>query len=230
MVDVFEAARWVRDLRRFLALKSQFVLSGNIRDLQAHDAGTGAIAAVPLQNVLASELAGAGYASILLFQPVIGFRVMELPGASSNNAPLLASLGLPAGDGPMPAGLDLLGNTLERLVGLEGEPTALIIDFASRLVVRNEALAPAEHQLFSRALLLSHAARPRPAGKNRAPLFNTIMWIVDKEGDLPDWFLIGNPRVRHIPVPCPTIWLGVQSVARCCGLAWRPRGLAGASW
>ena len=59
MADVFEAARWVRDLRRFLPLKSQFVLSGNILDLQAHDVGMGAIAAVLLQNVLASELAAA---------------------------------------------------------------------------------------------------------------------------------------------------------------------------
>jgi ATP-dependent Clp protease ATP-binding subunit ClpA len=30
-----------------------------------------------------------------------------------------------------------------------------------------------------------------------------VIWIVDKEGDLPDWFLVGNPRVRHIPVAKP---------------------------
>jgi len=35
------------------------------------------------------------------------------------------------------------------------------------------------------------------------PFFNTVLWIVDKEGDLPDWLLIGNPRVRHIPVAKP---------------------------
>jgi hypothetical protein len=32
---IFESPRWLRDLLRFLPLKSQFVLSGNIRDLQA---------------------------------------------------------------------------------------------------------------------------------------------------------------------------------------------------
>ena len=108
MVEAFEAARWVRDLRRFLPLKSQFVLSGNIRDLQAHNVGTGAIVAVPLQNVLSSELAAAGYANILLYQPVDGFRVMEMLGASSNNEPLLTRLGLPAGGGPCPRGLTFL--------------------------------------------------------------------------------------------------------------------------
>ena len=202
-VAAFEASRWVRDLRRFLPLKSQFVLSGNIRDFQAHDVGTGAIATLQLPNVIASELAAAGYASILLYQPIAGFRVMELPGAAPNNDLLTTSIGLPAGGGPFPAGIDLLGATMERLVALDGEPTALIVDFASRLVVRNDALAPPEHQLFSRALVLSLEAQPRPAGRDRAPFFNTILWIVDKEGDLPDWFLIGNPRVRHIPIPPP---------------------------
>ncbi|GHU37407.1 hypothetical protein AGMMS50256_35310 [Betaproteobacteria bacterium] len=31
----FQKPRWLRDLLRFLPLKSQFVLSGNVRDLQA---------------------------------------------------------------------------------------------------------------------------------------------------------------------------------------------------
>ena len=30
----FEKPRWLRDLVRFLPLKSQFVLTGNVRDLQ----------------------------------------------------------------------------------------------------------------------------------------------------------------------------------------------------
>ena len=30
-----------------------------------------------------------------------------------------------------------------------------------------------------------------------------MIWIVDKEGDLPDWLLIENPRIRHIPVSRP---------------------------
>ena len=69
--------------------------------------------------------------------------------------------------------------------------------------MRHEALSQAEHQLFSRALILSHAARTKPAGPDRQPFFHTIIWIVEKEGDLPDWFLVGNPRIRHIPVAKP---------------------------
>jgi ATP-dependent Clp protease ATP-binding subunit ClpA len=50
---------------------------------------------------------------------------------------------------------------------------------------------------------LSHQARSRPAGEARKPFFNSVLWIVEKEGDLPDWMLVDNPRLRHIPVSKP---------------------------
>jgi len=153
---------------------------------------------VPLARALPDALKDAGYRRIASFDLLNGFRALE-PGDDS----FLTQLGLTTANGAAAAGLDLLSATLERHVGAEGEPAALIIDFASRLITRNEALSPAEHQLFSRALILSHSARARPAGDRRQPFFNTVIWIVDKEGDLPDWFLIGNPRVRHIPIGRP---------------------------
>ena len=60
-----------------------------------------------------------------------------------------------------------------------------------------------EQRGFTRALVLSHAANPRPVGPDGRPFFNPIFWVVEKEGDLPDWFVVGNPRLRHIPVPRP---------------------------
>ncbi|VFT36301.1 putative chaperone [Pseudomonas aeruginosa] len=116
---------------------------------------------------------------------------------------VLLDLGLTPVDGAAPAGTDLLGATLQRLVNRSGEPIALIVDFASRLAVRNDALSAAEHQLFTQALVLSHQARSRPAGEQRKPFFNSVLWVVEKEGDLPDWLLVDNPRLRHIPVSKP---------------------------
>jgi hypothetical protein len=197
-------ARWLRDLRRFVPLKSQFVISGNTRDLQVHEATPGVFAAVPLMNALGNELLRWGYGQVFVYQPIIGFRAADLTGPTRLNADdLLSRIGLMPADGLAPAGIELLGTALERFVALEGPPVAMVIDFASRLIVRNDALSPAEHQLFTRALLLSHTARPRPSGEDRVPFFNTIIWIVDKEGDIPDWFLIGNPRIRHIPIAKP---------------------------
>lgn len=202
--EVFENPRWVRDLLRFLPLKSQFVLSGNIRDLQACEVTPGTVIAQSFNQTLCDSLLNAGYAQVLSWDPVVGFRVLGRPGSDpAGEHALLSDLGLTPVDGTAPAGVDLLSATLQRLVNRIDHPLALIVDFASRLVVRADSLSAAEHQLFTQALVLSHQTRSRPAGEPRKPFFNTVLWVVEKEGDLPDWLLVDNPRLRHIPVSKP---------------------------
>ncbi|WP_129472826.1 AAA family ATPase [Pseudomonas aeruginosa] len=220
---LFEKPRWLRDLLRFLPLKSQFVLSGNIRDLQACEVVPGTVTAQSFNQTLCDALLDAGYAQVLAWDPLAGFRVLGRPGSEAGATPqVLLDLGLTPVDGVAPAGIDLLGATLQRLVNRSGEPIALIVDFASRLAVRNDALSAAEHQLFTQALVLSHQARSRPAGEQRKPFFNSVLWVVEKEGDLPDWLLVDNPRLRHIPVSKPD-----QAARRALAPALL-RGLGGA--
>jgi ATP-dependent Clp protease ATP-binding subunit ClpA len=95
--------------------------------------------------------------------------------------------------------IDVLG----KLAALDGPPVALIIDFASRLLIRNDAMSEGEQRLFSNALVQSHKARARPSGPKKVPAFSTVIWIVEREGNLPDWLIIDNPRLRHIPVAKP---------------------------
>jgi len=201
---IFESPRWLRDLLRFLPLKSQFVLSGNIRDLQASEVTLGTVTAQSFNQTLCNALLDAGYAHVLVWDPVSGFRSIGKPGTDpATGQAFMQELGLTLIDGVAPAGIDLLSATLPRLVGRTGEPIALLVDFASRLVMRNDSLNAAEHQLFTQALVQSHQARSRPATELRKPFFNSLIWLVEKEGDLPDWFLVDNPRLRHIPVSKP---------------------------
>lgn len=204
MEHVNKSARWLRDFERFLPLKSQFVLSGNVRDLQVVEVQPGVVTAQPLNQCVAAALKRAGYAHTVLFQPLAGFSVLTVPGETSGaGVTLLQELGLAAEGAQGRAGAELLAGALERIVRRQGEPIALVVDFAARLLTRPNDLSAAEHHLFTQALMLSQQAAPRPVGADRRPFFNTLLWIVEKEGDLPDWFIVGNPRLRHIPVPRP---------------------------
>lgn len=195
--------RWVRDLTRFLPLKSQFVLTGNIRDLQIRILNGRSMAA-PLADVLTAALTDAGYAQVVRYDPLNGFTLMpRSDGLEGDVEGTLSRLGLTVVDGRAAAGPDLFGAVIERLVSLDGEPVALIADFASRLIVRSDALTAQEQQLFTRALVLGQTAQARPVGPDRSPRYNSIIWVVEKEGDLPDWLTIGNPRLRHIPIAPP---------------------------
>ena len=204
MTYQFNKPRWMRDLVRFLPLKSQFVLSGNIRDLQACEVAPQVITPQTFELTLYRALRGVGYSQVLIWNPLLGFYGLQTPDLPAVNIDkLLQQIGLTPEEGRAAAGIDLLGNALEKFVNLNDEPIALIIDFASQLTIRADNLSSAEHQLFTRALVLSHQVNTRPAGANRTPFFNTVLWLVEKEGDLPDWLLVNNPRIRHIPVSKP---------------------------
>lgn len=199
-----QVPRWQRDFDRFLPLKSQFVLSGNVRDLQVVEIQPGVMTAQSLNQCVAAGLRRAGYADVLLFQPLTGFSGIAQPGAATGTgAALLQELGLTSDNGQGRVGAEMLSTGLAQVVRRPGEPIALIVDFAARLLTRPTDLTAAEHALFTQALMLSQQSAPKPAGADRRPFFNTVVWIVEKEGDLPDWFIVGNPRVRHIPVPRP---------------------------
>jgi ATP-dependent Clp protease ATP-binding subunit ClpA len=193
--------RWLRDLERFLPLKSQFVLSGNVRDLQLTTTLDNAIPQALVPH-LAHELNKRGYSHVLLYEPFNGFSVVEADEADAADE-LLRALGLEPQGGRAGAGLEQFAQVLERVVERDGPAMALIVDFASRLVTRPESLSAAEHQTFTRALMAAYRARTRPFGHPPRPFFNTVLWIVEKEGDLPDWLLVSNPRVRHIPIARP---------------------------
>ncbi len=200
-----EPARWQRDLTRFLPLKSQFVLSGNVHDLQLGQTSSGGVAPQALVSLLEEDLRAAGYASVIAYDPVNGFRMTARNGVAQASE-VLASLGLTASaDGTAAAGIEAFSEALRRLAARPPSepPIAMLVDFASRFIARADALSATESNLFSRALVYSHQARPRPYGTPPRPFMNTIVWIVEKEGDLPDWMVIGNPRLRHIPIAKP---------------------------
>ncbi len=192
---------WLRDLVRFLPLKSQFVLSGNVRDLQAYEIAQDTVAALPLGLCLQRELQSCGYRDVISFSPTVGFG---LPGVTNDAelAEVMLRNGL-GSENPKAMGLEMLGQLFGSFTAATGEPAALIVDFASRLVNRSDALTIAEHTLFTQAQIFCHAAKSRPAGPERKPFYNSIIWIVERDSDLPDWLTVDNPKLRTIPVAVP---------------------------
>ena len=151
---------------------------------------------------MARELYSAGFVDVLAADRVRGPMSLSKTGTPQAAGEVLARLGSDTERTPG-FGLDQLGRLMERVVLSSGVPTALIVEFASRLAARSDSLSPDEHAFFSRAQLVSCTAKARPIGPDGRPYYNSVIWIVDKEGDLPDWLLLGNPKIRHIPVAKP---------------------------
>lgn len=204
MNTAFQKPRWLRDLLRFIPLKSQFVLFGNVRDLQASEVAPNIITPLPFNQTLYNSLYEVGYIHIITYTPLTGFQWIANPTHSlQDGAMLMQQLGLTVTEDRAPGNIDSLNSVLEKWQTITGQPIALCIDFASCLLSHRDNLMPAEHNLFTRALMTSHQAKARPAGEHNQPFFNSIFWIVEKETDLPDWFTVNNPRIRAIPVAKP---------------------------
>jgi len=181
-------------------LKSQFVLSGNVRDLQAYEVAPGIVGPLSLSMCLKNELQACGYRDVLQFAPMSGFTVVG--GAPENIVEVMARNGL-GNENPRGMGLEILGGSLNGFISSSAEPAVLIVDFASRLVNRGDNLTPAEHAMFTQAQQACHSAQARPHGPSRKPFYNTVIWIAERESDLPDWMTVDNPRLRSIPVAVP---------------------------
>src|SRR5262245_28255166 len=114
----FEKPRWLRDFTRFLPLKSQFVLSGNVRDLQIVETTPGTFAPVPLAQAVHHELKSAGYGATLIYDLVSGFGPVgsdERDVAAGRLA--MERVGLGTGNAPTPAGPTVLLDVITRLSG-----------------------------------------------------------------------------------------------------------------
>lgn len=196
--------RWIRDVLRFLPVKSQFILSSNIRDRYPFPYQPGRYAPLSLPQYLAESLKLAGYERFIAFDAMEGFRPLVPQGEDQAEVHRFFKdkFEIDAGSDKKPS-LEKSLKTVERMVGHREEFIAVILDFASRYCLRADSPTESEHEYFSRALMLSHSAMPHNTVRCKQARFNPIFWLCDKENDLPDWLSLDNPRLREVILPKP---------------------------
>lgn len=186
--------KWAKEITRFLSVKSQFVLWGNVYDVYPIEYG-GSVVTLRMSDYLRSLLKESGYALILSYEPLYGFRLLE------GNPELYREVaGGPLHEPGRPCTLAVAAQLIEQLAESAKAHTAVIMNFASRLP--DIAKTDIEEFLY-KTFRLTHTASPRMVADEPLPKFNPLIWIVDKENDLPAWFALDNSRVKVLPVPKP---------------------------
>ena len=195
------APAWLREVETSVVTNSQILIFGNVRDKFLIPDGHGGWRFRDVQDSLWWCLSRIGYRAMIQADIVDGLAA--LPADDAGAAEQLI------GEKPRkadPLSLEGLQRVLERAVRqpADGVPGAVVIDYAARLIRALPQLDPAEHQFFAVCEKLSRAAEPLywDDGTTR---YNPVIWIVNHERELPEWFLAGNESIRRIAIPVPDI-------------------------
>lgn len=198
--------RWIKDVFRFLPVKSQFLLSGNVRDRYPFPLTDGKYLPLTLSQYLAESLKLKGFERFILFRPTDGFSVVTPRGEDDSKVRAFFKdkfkINFEA-NGSFKCSLERSLELIEQMSGWKENFLVVVADFASRYAVRADELSEKEHDYFTRALILSHDAVPHTSKDFPQSQFNPVMWICSRENDLPSWFVVDNPRIRSVVVPKP---------------------------
>jgi hypothetical protein len=192
-VRMDELPAWLEEFSSALAYADHIVLSGNVRDL--YPSGRDApIRLGALVATLGLVLADRGVGGILLFDPADGFRLVGKGRPELGEA--LARKGIDLG--ARPASLSALADVLVKVSADPDLSLALVVDYATHLHGRT----PDEREDFF--VRIDKASRPLP-GDGETGRRSPTIWIVEHPADLPDWFVVGNDRLREIVVDLPSL-------------------------
>jgi ATP-dependent Clp protease ATP-binding subunit ClpB len=191
---------FVRELDATLSVHPQYVLWGNLHDsfLVPQEGRL-----LPLRDLLWEALRRSGYSFMVVYDQVDGLRVhpADDPAAADAAASLFGNR-VDERKVPSLEGLRPYLSSLAR----PGRPirAAFVIDYASRIARSPTELEPAEKDFFVFCEKLSRTATPvRGDGDRPKPLYNPIIWLTGRPGDLPPWLTTDNDGIREIPVPRP---------------------------
>jgi hypothetical protein len=200
--------RWLRELHSYLGVASQFVLYGNVRDSVAIPIGSDAYDLRTVTESLVDTLALQGYQHFCAVDPIHGITALaptDAPDEAGHRRATAAwaqtlgrnfvnEFGPPDGAGRVRSAVAFPSAVefAERVVHDQTVRAAIIFDY---LVATRDGQA-GEARAFARALVASYEARPDRR-------FNPIIWLADRENDLPPWLTLGNPRIRTLPVARP---------------------------
>ncbi len=192
-------AAWSKEIDLALPFTSQFVVSGNIHDLQRVPTGRGEPAYVGTVDLLMDRLAGWGYDLVYRYDPVDGITLARRhPDVDGGELFSESHLGRATTATP-----GRLADLIKLATGQDRLGVAVLVDFAGHFW-REEATAPAEVRSLlntSQRLTRSPAAGVHHDDRG-VPVLNAVFWLVDDASSAPAWLVrADSTRVISVPVP-----------------------------
>lgn len=188
--------RWAYDLDRLLPVKPQFVFSGHIRDRFSIPLGDNHTEFIicSFYEALQRLLREKGYRYLVIYDRTDGFTVY--PDTPDIRADAVKQYNLEfAPNHDHGSFLTSLPKVLQHIITSEN-PVAVVIDYASRLSSDSSRLSEEELTFYSACEKLAYISKPKRLSGQVHALFNPVIWLLNRENDLPAWYTLDNENIH----------------------------------
>jgi len=209
--------KWLQELKRFQALKSEFFLYGNVYDCYYFpdnylNANMNTIEYSPYDNIkdLLVEylLKSQDFDVVTYFDIIDGISVESVDNiVAADN--IISSLGFNNDkvqvaqkyfDGAKNKNIDDAISFYRELIGNNTKLSAGIVNFTSRFVERPDAI---NEEVSKRYIKMIKAAQESVPIDGKDGKRNILIFICDKLNDIPAWVLLENPLTKGIEIQKP---------------------------
>jgi ATP-dependent Clp protease ATP-binding subunit ClpA len=214
--------RWQKELESFIGVKTTFVIEGNLNDIypliiseKSDDTSFDNLNDIIIKLFNSEENTDAY--DYLISDPIFGFNKHS---KQDDIEPLVKRIEVMANDIQKIVNnhngssqkerfernkivhlseLVRVGMTQAIVIDKERviKPVVFLLNLASRFIIRKNELDAEETQFFLNLMYASNNAR------TIRDKVNTLVILVEKFQDLPDWFLANNPNIRRISISKP---------------------------
>ena len=206
--------KWQRELMSFKGIKSTYIIEGNINDRYPFlDCDTGETTFNYLNETLErifNDSDSAEEYDFIFCDPIFGINeksqnmIAELAKKYQDIAQKRRKEVEAFNEGSLPSDNIVQISEIIRAIITQADEksesdqsTAVVVNFASRLISSPDRLNPSETSMFLNLLYATKNAIR--VGEN----LKTLILIVDKFNDIPAWFYLNNPNVRTMTIPNP---------------------------
>ncbi len=210
--------RWRQDIETFEGVRSTFLLTGNVHDLQLEFDGDTCFADT-LDGCLYSLFTSMGFSQVVFYDRVRGFHNEVDPGMVDEFLRWARDLGtrgekggcgegcarnagsiFPDGECTFPAAAELIAQTL----AAASRCSAVVFDLVTSSLSAPDRLMEEEREAMARLLVATKHVQRHTDPSTGKELSNVLVLIADKSNDVPSWFYVGNPYVKVVTVSTPT--------------------------
>jgi len=192
--------KWIKELKRSVSTNPQFMLWGNIYDLYPLETEQG-LQPLKLNQYLAKVLSTEEYHLVLYYEPIFGLSMLsgtdeyfnQVTGKSYDK------------DKPLPLSLNGFVEVLEQVSNNRELSVVTIFNYTSR--VTEACKQDMINEFFYRTFNLLHTSTPKKTLDSSYVKYSPIIFLLDKENDMPAWYTTDNPKIKSIPIPKPDFYI-----------------------